>query len=144
MRRGSPAAAFGHRRRSTGWRNEICGTSLAVGRQGVFDDGATIGANGWRTCCMRALIHSPQKNYFLRCRIFARMRRFFRPIFLRPFPVRFVPTPYSPRSGVSIRYETSALQSPDLWIPPTTRHMATTGSSLPGPCMDRQVLGRPR
>ncbi len=31
-------------------------------------------------------------DYFLRCRIFARMRRFFRPIFRRPFPVFFDPT----------------------------------------------------
>ena len=29
---------------------------------------------------------------YLRCRIFARMRRFLRPILRRPFPVFFVPT----------------------------------------------------
>ena len=32
------------------------------------------------------------RRAYLRCRIFARMRRFLRPIFLRPFPVFFVPT----------------------------------------------------
>lgn len=32
------------------------------------------------------------KNQSLRCRIFDRIRRFFRPNFLRPFPVFFVPT----------------------------------------------------
>ena len=31
-------------------------------------------------------------DYFLRWRILARMRRFLRPIFLRPFPVFLVPT----------------------------------------------------
>jgi hypothetical protein len=30
-------------------------------------------------------------NHPLRCRILARIRRFLRPIFLRPFPVFFVP-----------------------------------------------------
>lgn len=32
------------------------------------------------------------EDYFLRCRILARIRRFFRPTFRRPFPVFFVPT----------------------------------------------------
>ena len=32
--------------------------------------------------------------YFLRCLILARMRRFLRPTFRRPLPVRFVPTFY--------------------------------------------------
>lgn len=34
----------------------------------------------------------PSKYYFLRCRIFALMRRFLRPTFRRPFPVFLVPT----------------------------------------------------
>ena len=33
----------------------------------------------------------PSKDYFLRWRIFARMRRFLRPCFRRPFPDLFVP-----------------------------------------------------
>jgi len=33
--------------------------------------------------------------YPLRCLIFARMRRFFRPILRRPFPVFLVPTQFS-------------------------------------------------
>jgi hypothetical protein len=35
------------------------------------------------------------ENYFLRWRIFERIRRFFRPNFRRPLPVFFVPTHYS-------------------------------------------------
>jgi hypothetical protein len=33
----------------------------------------------------------PSKDYFLRWRIFARIRRFLRPCFRRPFPDLFVP-----------------------------------------------------
>lgn len=36
------------------------------------------------------------RNYFLRWRILALMRRFFLPTFRRPFPVLLVPTLYSP------------------------------------------------
>jgi hypothetical protein len=37
----------------------------------------------------------PEKDYFLRWRIFARMRRFLRPSFRRPLPDFLVPNAYS-------------------------------------------------
>lgn len=43
------------------------------------------------------------RNYFLRWRIRARMRRFLRPILRRPFPVFFTPTSPTSRT-VAIRY----------------------------------------
>ena len=45
---------------------------------------------GW-ACCPKRLIEI-SANYFLRCRIFARIRRFLRPTLRRPLPVLLVPT----------------------------------------------------
>ena len=42
-----------------------------------------------------------RRNYFLRCLIFARIRRFLRPIFRRPFPDFFVPKIFVPRTDLS-------------------------------------------
>ncbi len=42
----------------------------------------------------------PEPGYFLRWRIFARIRRFLRPILRRPLPVFFVPTPGLHMQGV--------------------------------------------
>jgi hypothetical protein len=42
--------------------------------------------------------------YFLRCRIRARIRRFLRPIFLRPRPVFFTPTKSTPVEKVQMEF----------------------------------------
>lgn len=43
----------------------------------------------------RSALTSQKGDYFLRCRILERIRRFLRPILRRPFPVFFVPTIFS-------------------------------------------------
>ena len=62
-------------------------------------------------------------HYFLRWRIFARMRRFFLPILRRPLPVFFVPTRNTPihlvskNETTSLTDSSSALQDPRrIWL----------------------------
>ena len=60
----------------------------------VKNDVRSINQSGGIDCATRGASHQKggsSKDYFLRWRIFARMRRFLRPCFRRPFPDLFVP-----------------------------------------------------
>ena len=101
-------------------------------------DSATTGIKG--------LGRGRRAVYFLRWRILARIRRFLRPIFRRPFPVFFVPNAYSSKwlalsspERAQLPNQASLISLADFGL----RHQATAGGCAID-CSNRYSTWTPR